>query len=180
MTDRSNGKIYKITCESGKVYIGSTIMKLNKRFSVHKCKNSLNHCITKDFINPKIELIELFSCETKEELLWKEREWIEKTDCVNYVRPIITDDERKAKNKEYKQKQENKAKINEGQKKYRQKEENKTKINERQKKYRQEHKIEISKKAGVKFNCECGGKYQHSDKARHAKTKKHIAYFATK
>ena len=97
MSGYKNGKIYKITCETGKVYIGSTIKTLKKRLSIHK---SRNECCTKDFINPKIELIETYPCKTKQELLWKEREWVEKSECVNVRLPITTPEERKEKNKE--------------------------------------------------------------------------------
>ena len=91
MPDWSKGKIYKVTCESGLVYIGSTVRSLKRRFT---CHNTLsNNCETRDFINPKIELLEDYPCETKDELLWKEREWIDKTDCVNKYRPIITREE---------------------------------------------------------------------------------------
>ena len=91
MLDWSQGKIYKMTCESGLVYIGSTVSSLNLRFSQHTTPK--NDCETKHFINPKIELIENFPCETKQELLWREREWFEKTDCVNKLRPITTSEE---------------------------------------------------------------------------------------
>jgi len=41
------------------------------------------------------------------------------------------------------------------------------------KEYRQLNKASMIIKQGVKFNCECGGKYTHSNKSIHQKTKKH-------
>ena len=94
MPDYENGKIYKLTCaETCKVYIGSTTLALPRRLSGHKSITSTN--ITRNFINPKIELIELYPCKTKQDLLWKEREWMEKTDCINQFLPIMTKDEKR-------------------------------------------------------------------------------------
>jgi predicted GIY-YIG superfamily endonuclease len=146
MPDYSKGKIYKLTCETGKVYIGSTITSLALRLSVHKQIKAKTCCSTKDFINPKIELIESFPCETKEQLLWKEREWVEKTECVNVRLPIRTNEEKKEQTR--------KARNNYFEK-------NKEKEKERRKE---------------KFICECGGFYTYNHKARHLKSKKHLNY----
>ena len=113
MSDWSKGKIYKLICETGKVYIGSTIKEINIRLSIHK--NKFNKCVTKDFINPKIELLELFPCNTRDELLWKEREWFEKTDCINLNRPIVSKEEKRLKKNfnSIKYQNLNRSKINE-------------------------------------------------------------------
>lgn len=98
MPNYSEGKIYKLTCETGKVYVGSTIRSLKRRYGNHITEK--NNCTTKDFINPKIELIETYPCETKEQLLWKEREYIENTECINKVMPIAsTEEKRNQRNK---------------------------------------------------------------------------------
>ena len=55
--------IYKITCETGLIYIGSTTRPLKERLRKHK----KDICRCKDFINPKIELIE--NVEEKERIL---------------------------------------------------------------------------------------------------------------
>ena len=146
MSDYSQGKIYKVTCESGLVYIGSTVKTLKQRFTKHTA--SSNTCETKHFINPKIELIENFPCETKHQLLWKEREWFEKTDCVNKQRPIATSEEGRELNKEY------------------------------TKKYRIENKDTINEKRTEKFNCECGGRFTRPSRSQHKKTKLHKDYLA--
>ena len=146
MPNYSQGKIYKVTCgETSKVYIGSTIERyLSTRFSKHKKKE--NRCETKHFIEPKIELLEEYPCETKEKLLWREREWYEKTECVNKNRPVITFEE----NKERKRKS--------------------------QYKYREENKERLNEKAKEKIQCECGGKFLKRHKSTHFKTKKHQSF----
>jgi len=89
------GRIYKITSPStDKIYIGSTTKTLSYRFSSHK----INHCSSIEIINygdSKIELLEEFECQDKDELKWKEREYQErfKENCVNQRRAITTDDE---------------------------------------------------------------------------------------
>ena len=96
--------IYKLTCETGKVYIGITQTKLNVRLIVHKSKT--NTCCSKDFINPTIELLEEFETEDKIEKSKKEREYIDKFDCVNikkeYRTPEELKEDRKIINKKYK------------------------------------------------------------------------------
>ena len=87
------GKVYKLTCESGAVYIGSTARTLEQRLKEHKCKN--NVCSSKDFINPKIELLEEIETENREDVLFKEREYMEKIKCVNKNNPVCNDKERK-------------------------------------------------------------------------------------
>ena len=160
MPNYENGKIYKLTCsETDKVYIGSTTRTLAERMCKHREKE--NDCASKDFINPKIELIETYPCETKEQLLWKEREWIENTDCVNKVFPIVTKEE-------YNIKREKRRKEH--------REENRERLNAVEKKYRENNQDRINEK----FTCECGGKYVYSNKARHLKSKKHLNYVSSK
>ena len=90
------GRIYKIVDVGyNKCYIGSTIEKLSNRMSGHRntfksfsrgvrkgqssCKLfeefGVEHC--------KIELIENYPCETKDELHRREGYYIQNTDCVN-------------------------------------------------------------------------------------------------
>jgi len=91
--DYANGKIYRIICEeTGRQYIGSTCSTLVKRLSGHKRSK---RCACKDFINPKIILIEDYPCERKEQLLMRERYHMENMDCINIRRSIISKEERK-------------------------------------------------------------------------------------
>ena len=107
--DYQNGKIYRIVCEeTGRQYIGSTCSTLVKRFSNHKRSRD---CTCKDFINPKIILIEDYPCDRKEQLLMRERYHMENTECVNLYRPIITKEEKEEKYIKYKL--DNKDRFNE-------------------------------------------------------------------
>ena len=179
MPNYKNGKVYKIVCNTtGKIYIGSTTQLLCRRLAEHVNDNKRGKGITSKEIldgrNYSIVLIENIECETKEQLLRKEREYIETLECVNKCkRPIISIDEKKEKLKEYlinnKEKkalrdkeyqQINKDKIKEYQKEYnkvnkekralRDKEYqqiNKDKITERKKMYRNNNKDKIVEKA---------------------------------
>jgi hypothetical protein len=86
MPDYSNGKIYTIRNKNDdtKIYVGSTIQPLYKRFGGHKASNKLeryNNCllyleINNDWSNWYIELYENFPCGSKEELHKREGEII--------------------------------------------------------------------------------------------------------
>ena len=89
----------------------------------------------------------------------------------------------KEKGKEYRENNEeqikkyyddNKEKIKEKGKEYRQ--DNKEKIKEKYKEYYKNNK----EKRNKKFECECGGKYLHTNKSSHFKTKKHQEYMKSK
>ena len=140
--DYKNGKVYRIICEeTNRQYIGSTCTELRKRLHQHKRKGQ--ECMTKEFINPSIILIEDYPCERKEQLLMRERHFIETMECVNKRRPIISREERVEYEKEYHEK--NKEKKNE----YREK--NIEKIKEINKEYRQKNRDEINRKAREKY-----------------------------
>jgi hypothetical protein len=93
------GKIYKITSlnDTNKVYIGSTVKKyLSHRLSQHVYdlkrheNNKHGFCSSFDIIrlkNYKIELIELYKCATKKDLIKREKEHIlnNKHICVNRI-----------------------------------------------------------------------------------------------
>ena len=85
------GSVYKLT-DGENVYYGSTIIPLRRRLSKHKSIS--NGCETKHFNkdNMTIELMEAVA--DKEQLLWRERYYIENNECINKVRPIITPAER--------------------------------------------------------------------------------------
>ena len=111
--------IYKIICEiTGDIYIGSSknglVRPLKKDHEFYENHNR-NNC--------KISVEEIFEYKTKEDILWKEREWIEKTDCINKIRPIISVEERKemrkkAEVKYYEKNKEKKIKESSRRKKY--------------------------------------------------------------
>ena len=132
MPDYSKGNIYRIVCNiTGKQYIGSTTSTLSKRLSEHKrcythfLKKQGNYkCMTSYKIIEGnnfniIQIVEEVNCKNKEDLLKKERFYIEKFDCVNKIYPLRT-------RKEYYIN--NESDIKEYQKRY--KEDNKDKLKE--------------------------------------------------
>jgi hypothetical protein len=102
MPDYSKGKIYRIVCnETGEQYIGSTTQTLAQRLSHHV---SHKNCMSSKIIyrgNYEIILIEECPCENKNQLLRKERHFIETLDCINIMKPAQTNDERLGKLREY-------------------------------------------------------------------------------
>jgi hypothetical protein len=147
MPDYQNGKIYKITgtTDEGEelIYIGSTVQKLCVRFAGHKryLKNDENMS-SKQVVscsNCLITLIELFPCNTKEELLMRERHYYDLYDCVNKYKPIYFEGEVKEYKNQYYIK--NADKLKEKTKQYRI--ENIDKIKEYKKQYRIENADKI-------------------------------------
>ena len=96
MPNYADAKIYKLVClNTGMIYVGSTCQPLCKRLAGHKACS--NHTRSKKIIeggNYIILLIELFPCDTVEQLNKREYEIIENTVCVN--RKLLSEEERKA------------------------------------------------------------------------------------
>tara|TARA_R110000868_G_scaffold71798_6_gene209895 strand:- start:69 stop:605 length:537 start_codon:yes stop_codon:yes gene_type:complete len=100
--DYKNGRIYKLISDAtDKVYIGSTTQPLSKRLSLHKydykrfVAGKFNRLTSFNLIElgpVQIVLIELFPCETREELEKRECYYINlfKDEVVNKVHPTRT------------------------------------------------------------------------------------------
>ena len=99
-----NAKIYVIrSCHTDKIYIGSTIRTLARRFGKHRSLH--NYTTSKkviDYGDAYIELLELYPCDSSVELHKRENEYIlsHKENVVNRYLPDMTED----KNNEAKQK----------------------------------------------------------------------------
>ena len=109
--DYNNGKIYKIVCnKTGLIYVGSTCQPLYKRiykhkdnFNQYKNGNDKRYYTSYKIIENgdyDIVLVENYPCLSKDELHRKEREYIEKLDCVNKVIPTRTQNEYQNNKKE--------------------------------------------------------------------------------
>ena len=151
MVNYKNGKIYKIVCNiTNKIYIGSTCETLSSRLAKHrydaKNREVKNCCSSYEILKNndyEIILIEKFPCDDREELLMRERYYVDNMDCVNKKPPIST-------------KEETLARANEWQKQYYKN--NKDKINEWRRK---------------QIICDiCGSTTDNRHKSRHQKTKK--------
>jgi hypothetical protein len=172
------GVIYKIVCNiTNETYYGSTT-NYNHRMSAHLTRTDKQKqkakCKSWDIINRgnfTFSIVEELICETKTDLLKRERYYIENNECVNIKIPYKTKEE-----------------INEGKKKYRlehkeellkihaiYRENNRERLREMETKRYHNKKEEINKKKreSVPILCECGFYYKHSDKARHFKSLRH-------
>ena len=175
------GKIYMIKSkQTNKVYIGSTVDTLNRRFGKHKSDKTCTSREILKYDDAEIELLECYECENKKQLERHEGEYIRQYNCVNERISGRTElewyeDNKEAileRNREYYQ--ENKEAITKQRKeRYQQ---NKEIIAKKAKEYYEKNKEAINEKSKEKITCECGTIYRKSDKARHLKTKKHIKF----
>jgi predicted GIY-YIG superfamily endonuclease len=106
--DYKNGKVYKLQCEDGHYYIGSTATELRKRFWNHKFSGArqrptarvYQHINALGWDKVRIVLVEDFPCESKEHLLRKEDEHIRacRDDplCLNMFSAVVNKEEAKA------------------------------------------------------------------------------------
>jgi len=137
-----NGKIYKIVSDlTDMIYIGSTVQPLYKRHHSHIRNFKRKQCKSTELIKlgeTRIELIEDYPCERKEQLNAREGYYIRlyKDICVNVRIEGRT-------KQEYIE--DNKVKIAEIQKQYH--ESHKEKIAEREKQYREANKQKIAEKS---------------------------------
>ena len=108
MPNYSNGKIYKITGTNSEgnsiTYYGSTTKKyLCTRLAQHKYISKIGQTNSSkqvvDCEDCQITLIEYFSCESKDELIARERFYIESNECVNKNIPGRSNKEWKLKNR---------------------------------------------------------------------------------
>jgi hypothetical protein len=138
MVNYQLGKIYKIVCRiTGEVYVGSTCEKtLARRLVAHRsaCNRYIENQEGSKFSSFQIiqrgdyyiELLENYPCNNSDELRKKEREWYDKTDCINHCRPYLFKEEMRVERLIYDEI--NKERIREKQKQY--VEEHKERINE--------------------------------------------------
>jgi hypothetical protein len=146
MPNYQNGKIYAIkSYQTELIYIGSTIRPLSQRLGKHRDNYKKNgKTSSKEILKYPdyyIELIELFPCNSKEELIKREGYFIKQNIniCVNCYIPGRTIKEYYIDNKEQFKEQhkqyyiDNKVHINEQKKQYRLN--NKEQINEKSKEY---------------------------------------------
>ena len=89
-----NGKIYKLVCNDGYYYIGSTTQELNNRLYNHKTQSKSGPNKIYSYINSIgwdnviIELIENYNCQSKKELVDREKYYLTKSKkddlCLNF------------------------------------------------------------------------------------------------
>ena len=206
------GKIYKIV-DVGytKCYVGSTCEALSARMSKHRYDYRMSQDGTRpacsSFLlfeefgieNCKIELIERFPCDTKEQLRQQEGKHIRDLDCVNkhvagrsrqeYWAKYYLDNVEKIQEYHSQYYRNNLARMSEHAKQYRC--DNRDKLKEYEKQYRTthqeqykeksrayylEHKDKVKERRNKQHECSvCGGRYTHANKMPHTRSKKHQA-----
>jgi hypothetical protein len=195
MPDYSQGKIYKIEpiCEheENEIYIGSTTLKyLSSRMCYHKTSynrwksNTHGKVMSFElfdkygFDNCVITLIENVDTNTKDELLQKERHYIQSMKCINKFIPLRTQKEYYLDNKEHRQHickeyhETHKEEIAEYHKKWRA--ENKELKKDLDKQYRESNQEKIKSRKSEKITCECGLIICRDGLSRHKKSQFHI------
>jgi len=198
MVNYQEGKIYKIVSNTDDdiCYVGSTTKKyLSQRMTKHKSdykrwKNGKANKVSSYELfekygieNCKIELLEIFPCNSKDELTKKEGDHIRALNCVNKKIAGRTIKEYYDENKdtilEYGKiyYDENKDTILEQQKIYNHK--NANKISKRVKIYYEKNRDKILDWCGKKYTCSCGLTITICNKSRHEKTKKHIDFITS-
>ncbi len=116
----NEGKIYRLECNDGYYYIGSTIRTLKDRLK-HHIRSSISgtsrlyiHVNKIGSDKVKIELIENYSCESLKELLEKENEYIIKSKddpmCLNENRSFTTKKDKQNDIKKYYEEHKNEIK----------------------------------------------------------------------
>lgn len=182
MEKYKKGKIYKILSdEEGMCYIGSTTDKLCNRLSAHKShyklylKGDFNYITCFKIFeecgidNCKIELIEYFPCNSKDELHKREGEHIRNTNCLNIC---VSGRSQKQYLLEHKKE---KAEYD---KNYR--EINKETRQEQKKEHYVKNRLHIidrvSRWGKQVYTCECGASMRRDSYCKHLKSKKHQDY----
>ena len=158
MPDYQKGKIYKLWSPQGEedeIYIGSTCDKLYKRKNAHKQKTSLckSKILFEKYDDVRIELVEDYPCNNKQELNKKEGEYIRENKCLNKqiagrtLKEYCQDNKEKKNEYDKKWRENNKEIQREYNKKNKEKkreyrEKNKEKRNETQREWRRKKKEE--------------------------------------
>ena len=161
MVNYQNGKIYRLVNDvDDLIYVGSTIVALSRRKASHKSdaakhpeQRVYKHLNAIGWNNVHIILIEHYPCNSSEELLARERYYIDTLGAqLNKQLPGRTRGE------------------------YR--EQHRDKLIEYNREYREENREALAEQQREIVECECGLTPVRAALARHRKTKKHHDYMA--
>ena len=113
MPDYSKSKVYNIVCNiTGETYYGSTVQKISQRMNGHRKKD--NECLSKQITERgdyHYGLVEDYKCDNLEQLLMRERYYVDNNDCINKRSPIRTKEEKIAYYEEHKEEHAAKNKV---------------------------------------------------------------------
>lgn len=187
MRDYQQGKIYKVVNlavnDPVECYVGSTCMKLSRRFQAHKdhwkiCEGGslLYQAMTTYGIeNFRIILIEEYPCENNDQLRAREEHHrIQIGAKYNQKRAIVTDEQVKEdKKRNYENNNDTEKEIQRKRDYWRH---NKEAITLKHNEWLEKNKDRVRAKNFAQYDCECGGKYIWKCKARHMRSQRHIAF----
>ena len=188
MVNYSKGKIYKlVNSVDNEIYIGSSCSRLSSRKAEHKIMSKrkpnyrvYEHLNSIGWDNVSIILVENVNCQNREQLLMRERYYIDLLKpSLNKVIPLRTVKEYYEENKEKLVEQskkyynQNKEHIAQRRKQYYNA--NKNNLLEKCKTYREKNKNVISEKGKEKIRCcYCDVNISKSNISQHIKRNKHI------
>jgi hypothetical protein len=165
MSDYQNGRIYKIIdLETNECYIGSTTLALSQRLAQHVSsykrylKGKGNNITSFKIIangDYDIVLIELFPCDSKDQLHARESHYTQTIQCLNRI-----------KNQG--------LFIKLGQKQY--KKQYDVDHKDQSKLYREQHIDHIKHRKNTVLICQCGSSYTRSNVTQHIRSEKHTEY----
>ena len=155
--DYSKSKIYKLQCEDGHYYFGSTKNELRIRLYDHKCDakkhpdwRSYRHICSLGWDKVKIILVESYPCANRDELREREDYYIRQHRddplCLNQTRA------------------------------YRTEEDNKTYRTPNKSENDRRHYQKVREERLAKVTCECGATIAGTSKSAHLKTVKHQTF----
>ena len=183
-----NGKIYKIVdIGYNECYVGSTIEVLSKRMCHHRCnfnRNKPHPCNSSILFEKygletcKIELIENYPCNSKEELTAREGYHIKQNNCLNKTvagrskKQWYQDNSEHVSNKAKEYREQNKEHIKEIKHIYYTN--NKEYFNSKHKEHYQLNKEKTLNHNREQIICECGCSISRRNIAAHKKSPKHL------
>lgn len=175
------GRVYKIVdLLSDDVYVGSTFRELSVRFLGHfTCPTTVIGKLMRERGKDrcKIILIKEYEVADVKQLHAYEQLWINKTKCINKQSAFSIRFLYRTRYRIY-----NKDKIRDYMISYRTRyrEANRDKLNEIDRLYREANREKIKDKQNQKIDCECAGSFTRANKAKHFKTKQHLAWLESK
>ena len=180
-----SGIIYKITCnETGNCYVGSTTQGLNTRISNHKTHYKFYELNQIGSIHASFPIMKINNFKSvvleivdydkdKKLLLLKEREWMEKLNPINTKRPIVSKEDKREYDKDYRKTEIGKLKKKEADKKYREGDK-REELLEKKREWSKQNREKTKEVRSSIHECSCGKTYTLHHKARHEKTQHHI------
>ena len=194
MNKYQNGKIYKLVDNGyNKCYIGSTCETLSQRFARHrnhykdfqkgrgKYLRSFDLFNEYDIKDCKIELLDLFPTNTRDELRKREGFHIQQEDCINtnvagrtpkeWFKAYYNENKAQLLEKHIHYCQQNKEQLIAKGKVYR--DANKERKHEADRLYRERNWDKIRQQRNAKVTCFCGRVYTQQNNSRHERTKQH-------